>query len=284
MARVAIPITVVKPDPTADNALIPAVGASVSVRKRADGTPATWWSSETGGTSSTAVLATDANGRVTAWVDRGAYRLDVTGTGIGGYSENFDATPGGDQTIDPPWVSTQLAPIGALHLFAGAADPSAFWLICDGRALSRTTYSVLWSVISAGHAGTTGDPAPFGNGDGSTTFNLPDLRGRTAIGAGTGPGGLSPRALGAKGGEESHTLTTAEIPPHQHVQGDMGVGPAAAAGQVGDNNDRPAVMQGNAQTSTRSSGANKTATDGGTGGSHNIMQPFVALSFVIRAL
>lgn len=65
-------------------------------------------------------------------------------------------------------------PIGTIAPFGGTSDPS-YWLICDGRAVSRTDYAALFGVI-----GTT-----YGAGDGSTTFNIPDLRGRTAQGAGT---------------------------------------------------------------------------------------------------
>ena len=64
---------------------------------------------------------------------------------------------------------------GMIFAYAGASAPTGF-LLCDGSAVSRTTYAGLFSLI-----GTT-----YGAGDGSTTFNVPDLRGRFAIGAGTG--------------------------------------------------------------------------------------------------
>ena len=62
-------------------------------------------------------------------------------------------------------------PTGAVQTYAAAAAPTG-WLICDGSAVSRTTYADLFGVISA----------TYGNGDGSTTFNLPDLRGRVVAG------------------------------------------------------------------------------------------------------
>ena len=62
-------------------------------------------------------------------------------------------------------------PVGCVIPFAGAAAPTG-WLLCQGQAVSRTTYAQLFSVI-----GTT-----YGSGDGSTTFNLPDMRGRVAVG------------------------------------------------------------------------------------------------------
>lgn len=95
--------------------------------------------------------------------------------------------------------------IGEVKMYAGAAAPSG-WLPCDGSAVSRTTYAALFAVIST----------IYGVGDGSTTFNLPDLRGRAAIGSGQGAG-LTNRALGAKGGEEAHALTAAENGQHSHT-------------------------------------------------------------------
>lgn len=107
-------------------------------------------------------------------------------------------------------------PTGAMLDFAGAAAPSG-WLLCDGAAVSRTTYAALFAIV-----GTT-----YGGGNGSTTFNLPDLRGRVTAGKDdmggsaanrlTSAGGVSGVTLGAAGGEQVHTLTTAEMPQHNHT-------------------------------------------------------------------
>lgn len=70
-------------------------------------------------------------------------------------------------------------PAGTIMAWGGANAPSN-WLICDGTAVSRSTYASLWNVLSGG----TGS-SPYGNGDGSTTFNLPDLRGRVPVGKNT---------------------------------------------------------------------------------------------------
>jgi hypothetical protein len=90
-------------------------------------------------------------------------------------------------------VASAATPTGSVISFAGSTAPSG-WLLCDGSAVSRSTYSALFSVV-----GTT-----YGVGDGSTTFNVPDLMGRMPMGAGSGSG-LTGRDLGTKGGYEDLT-------------------------------------------------------------------------------
>ena len=79
-----------------------------------------------------------------------------------------------DATVDKLIIDDP-APIGAILAYGGTTAPTG-WLFCQGQQVSRALYSELFAVI-----GTT-----YGSGDGSTTFNLPDFRGRTAIGEGTG--------------------------------------------------------------------------------------------------
>lgn len=98
---------------------------------------------------------------------------------------------------------------GVVWDFAGGSVPTG-WLLCNGAAVSRTTYAALYTALG-------GASSPWGQGDGSTTFNVPDLRGRVPIGAGTGSG-LTARVLGATGGEEAHQLITAELAVHTHTQ------------------------------------------------------------------
>jgi len=87
---------------------------------------------------------------------------------------NAGTTTGGTGANLVAQVST-LAPTGTVSMFAGSSAPS-FWLMCDGSAVSRSTYATLFGVIST----------TYGSGDGSTTFNLPNLRGRSVIGVGAG--------------------------------------------------------------------------------------------------
>ena len=91
-------------------------------------------------------------------------------------------------------------PAGIVMPFAGSTAPHGY-LLCDGSAVSRTDYADLFTAI-----GTT-----YGAGDGSTTFNLPNLSGRVVLGV------SQSHALGTTGGEASHTLTEQELPAHSHT-------------------------------------------------------------------
>lgn len=116
------------------------------------------------------------------------------------------------QLIDGGVDGAQLWQPGDLKLTAVAAPPAG-WLACDGSAVSRTTYPALFAALG-------GATSPWGQGDGSTTFNVPDFRGRVPIGAGQGAG-LTNRVRGEYGGgtldtaspkrgEEAHLLAAAE--------------------------------------------------------------------------
>lgn len=106
---------------------------------------------------------------------------------------------------------------GTVLDFAGTTAPTG-WLMCYGQAVSRATYPNLFAKI-----GTT-----FGAGDGTTTFNLPDTRGRAVIGKDdmggtaanrvtTAGGGIDGATLGASGGAQTHQLTAAQMPAHTHA-------------------------------------------------------------------
>lgn len=164
-------------------------------------------------------------------------------------------------------------PVGTIQMYGGSTAPSG-WLLCDGSAINRTTYASLYSVIST----------TYGSGDGSTTFNVPDLRGRTAVGAGTGvyPGtstNLTARSLGDMNGHEA-------LQSHNHNAASNGY---TVPGKDGGWNWR----QTNSGTSTNykntpmggSSAAvasiDKTGSTGG--GNAGNMQPFTVVNYIIYA-
>lgn len=96
--------------------------------------------------------------------------------------------------------------IGEIRMFGGNFAPRG-WALCDGQLLAISQNTALFSIL-----GTT-----YG-GDGRTTFALPDLRGRLAMHAGTGPG-LSTRKLGARTGLETNTLNINQLAFHNHLAG-----------------------------------------------------------------
>jgi microcystin-dependent protein len=112
-------------------------------------------------------------------------------------------------------INSVTTPIGTIVFYSFAKEqidqskdlPSG-WASCDGKALLRSEYPQLFSIIGIN----------YGAGDGTNSFNLPDLRGRTIITSGQG-NGLSYYKPGLMGGEESHTLSVDEMPAHQHQQG-----------------------------------------------------------------
>jgi len=157
-------------------------------------------------------------------------------------------------------VLVKLMPLGVVMPYSGASAPSAEWLICDGAAVSRITYASLFALL-----GTT-----FGAGNNTTTFNLPDLRGRTPIGAGTGTG-LTARTRGATVGAETHSLALAEIPEHSHTIATHGVSTTG-------NNSVLRVDGAPDVNRTTGNAGNNPAT------AHNNMQPSLVVNFIIKAL
>lgn len=163
-------------------------------------------------------------------------------------------------------------PSGLIFPFAGTAEPTGY-LFCYGQAISRTTYADLFTAIST----------TYGVGDGSTTFNLPDLRGRTIAGQDdmggasanrltNQTGGLDGDTLGAVGGAETHTLTEAQLPSHSH--GNVVTNVTANSSTIfASSNDRTAVT---------AISQSKSATSTGSGDAHNNVQPTIILNYIIK--
>ena len=148
---------------------------------------------------------------------------------------------------------------GIIELWPGSTAPEG-WLLCNGQAVSRTTYANLFSVLGS----------TYGQGDGSTTFNVPDLTGRVPVGSN------STYPLASKGGEAAHALTSAENGPHTHdrllwVDG------------------QPVTLTGSESGAYRVSftydmgGPNMVSTsESGQGQAHNNMQPYIAQHYIIK--
>lgn len=199
------------------------------------------------------------------------------------------------------WQGAVSAPAGTVNPYAGSTAPTG-WLLCFGQAVSRSQYADLFAVV-----GTT-----YGSGDGSTTFNIPDLRGRVAAGkddmGGTAASRLTSTTitsgaatLGNSGGAQTHTLTEAQLASHTHTQdahghnlqyggslgsttngreiwGDWNGGGSGTAHIVPARTSGVAAV-GNASYTTATTATNQNT---GGGGAHNNVQPTIILNYIIK--
>lgn len=208
--------------------------------------------------------------------------FDNTGTGLSATNVQ-DAI---EEVTTPP---------GAIMDYAGTSAPTG-WLLCYGQTVSRTTYARLFTAI-----GTT-----FGAGDGSTTFGLPDCRGRVSAGkddmGGSSAnrltnqsGGLNGDNLGATGGAETVTLTSTEMPSHTHSGSSLSTNSTGAHthtfGTTGGSSYRAlettATFNNGATWTTSSSGSHSHTISGNTGstgsdGAHNNVQPTIIFNKIIK--
>ena len=156
---------------------------------------------------------------------------------------------------------------GVVVPFAGSTAPTGS-LLCFGQAVNRTTYAALFAIIATA----------YGVGDGSTTFNVPDLRGRSIAGVdnmgGTAAGritaagsGITGTTLGASGGTQTHTLITAEMPSHTHALSDP----------------YPGVNTGGSWQQNGGSYGGSISSIGSTGGggAHQNTQPTMMINYII---
>lgn len=189
------------------------------------------------------------------------------------------------------WVTIGKAsgvPSGALIAYAGSTTPSG-WLLCDGSAVSRTTYASLFTAIGTTH----------GVGDGSSTFNLPDMRGRVAAGKDdmggsaasrltTAGSGVDGATLGAVGGAQNVALTSAQNAAHTHTlyapTGD-GVG-GAYINYLADSGSalpiQAASLPRTVVAPAALDGSAYGASSSGSGTAHNNAQPTLVANYIIK--
>ncbi|MEY7850464.1 phage tail protein [Natrarchaeobius sp. A-rgal3] len=189
-------------------------------------------------------------------------RVASGGSGDAPKAENAD--------VGAPQLSVEQI-VGGIEMFAGTFAPKGF-MMCDGRQLLLQNYNALYSLL-----GTT-----YG-GDGQRVFRVPDLTGRTAIGAGQGTG-RTPRDLGETGGEEAVGLTTNELPTHTHrAQSTLPV--SRSQGNSGTPGGHHLARSEDVEIYADSSGADMsvetTIRDTGEGMPHGNMPPYLAINYVI---
>lgn len=176
-------------------------------------------------------------------------------------------------------------PVGTLAFWGLNTDPSdTDYRVADGRAISRTTFAALFALW-----GTT-----YGAGDGSTTFNIPDLRGRVVVGGNNASlpngasGSYSTRALAATGGAETHTLITAELPAHSHTLTDPGHYHSPQTGTnfltTGGTGESTTGGDGGSSLATSTDTTGITVNNTGSDTAHNNMQPFLVLNMIVKVL
>lgn len=293
-------------------------GASVMVTIRGGG-GATVYASETGATTLANPLLTDAGGRVSGWLDRGAYDATITAPGLATYHEYFDSTPASDGAVDTAWladsvvtaqkilngavdgnkigagavaighlvaaVQAALVPVGALLPFAGLTAPTGF-LLCDGSNVDSAAYPQLDALIGAAAPAGATHAYNGGASPAAGKFKLPDMKGRSAIGSGAGAG-LTARTLGQSGGAETVVLGTQHLPPHTHTNPNISF-PTSAIGESAGMYHRWGAGDIGVGDNSFSNGnyvIGQGATGNGPGTSTGVpnVHPFTVTNHIIRA-
>jgi microcystin-dependent protein len=220
------------------------------------------------------------NTTVTVTLDSGSLSVSLTAVSVSVIDPTGDPIGAGAITGEiaigsiPASITGFLVPTGAISAWSTSTAPTG-WELCRGQAINRTTFANLFAVI-----GTT-----YGVGDGSTTFNLPDITGRVIAGQEasatrltSGVSGVDGGTLGASGGNQNmqqHNHATTET-PHSHS---LPANLALAAGAGSAANATTSGLTPLGTTGTASTGL--TINNTGTGSSQNV-QPTIVLNYIIK--
>jgi len=190
-------------------------------------------------------------------------------------------------------------PVGGLLPYVGSSAPNSSFALPFGQAVSRTTYATLFSMLSG-----LSPSLPFGPGDGATTFNLPDLRGRAIFGLDNMGGSAASRitaaggnfdgtSLGATGGAQNKTIaqnqlpnisptfTGNPLPPHSHT---LPGAAAAGAGMLTSGQTQNATYSTSSDTAGTPTGTISSINGGVTQQAMSVLSPAMVLPFILRVI
>ena len=232
---------------------------------------ANFYSAQTGSAGSFTV-----NGTLTATGLTDTGNMSIGGTLSVTGATTFTGIPSGPtaaagtnttQLATTAFVLANGAPTGGLIMWGTASAPTG-WLLCDGSAVSRSTYSALFSVVST----------TFGVGDGTTTFNVPNYTNRMPYGTTIGTTGGSADAVIVS---HTHTANVSD-PGHAHnfdVRGDDGVGSSNYIGVVGFDNN---VGSGSGNMSLATTGISVSNSTTGVSATNANLPPYLGINFIIK--